>query len=204
MGSDPGEHYFSGSPGVPSKRRRIRLSNRFIDAELTTDRGVFSPGAVDLGTRVLLGVAPDPVASGTLLDLGCGYGPIALSMAMASPAARVVAVDVNERARALCRTNADDLGVSNVTVLAPDEVDPTLTFDEIWSNPPVHIGKDALHDLLDEWLQRLSPGGHALLVVQRHLGADSLHRWLQDRSFSVTRLASKKGYRVFDVRASEG
>jgi len=166
---------------------------------LRTDAGTFSPRRLDLGTALLLGSAPAPPPTGTFLDLGCGYGPLALSLARRSPGARVVAVDVNERSRELCAANAAALGCANVEVAAPGDVDPARRFDLVWSNPPIRIGKDALHELLGTWLARLTPTGRAVLVVGRNLGADSLQRWLVEQGFAAERLASKKGYRLLGV-----
>lgn len=167
---------------------------------LTADRGVFSPGRIDPGTALLLDRAPDPPASGRFLDLGCGYGPIAVVLATLAPAATVVATDVNERARALTAANAAALRLDNVTTVAPDEVEGP--FDLIWSNPPIRIGKPGLHDLLTHRLGQLAPAGIAVLVVNRHLGADSLHHWLADQGHPVERLASKQGYRLLHVGAA--
>ena len=185
-------HYFDESPGVPSAEATIVVDG----LSLRTDRGVFSHGRLDAGTALLLRAAPPPPASGELLDLGCGYGAIALVLARRAPVARVWAVDVNERARALCAANAAANGFDNVTVVASDDVPEDVRFDAIWSNPPIHIGKDLLRDLLTRWLDCLSPEGRAVLVVQKHLGADSLHRWLTEQGWPTTRLASAKGYRA--------
>lgn len=168
---------------------------RGLDVRLRTDRGTFSPGRIDPGTRFLLESAPAPPPEGRFLDLGCGYGPIAVTLALLAPDAEVVAVDVNERSRTLTEDNARVLSLGNVVVSAPDEVEPDA-IDLIWANPPIRIGKEALHDLLLEWLGRLSAGGAAVLVVNRHLGADSLQRWLTEHGLPTERLASKKGYRL--------
>nr|WP_249419907.1 methyltransferase [Rhabdothermincola salaria] len=176
-----------------------------MSLSLTTDAGVFSGDRVDPGTRLLLQQAPPPPAEGHLLDLGCGYGPMAVTLARRSPRAEVWAVDVNERAVALCRENAaaNDVRVRAVTVDAegsPPEAGPTFpAFDLIWSNPPIRIGKVALHALLRTWLTRLAPDGRAVLVVQRHLGADSLAAWLTAQGWPTERLASRAGYRLLSV-----
>jgi 16S rRNA (guanine1207-N2)-methyltransferase len=160
---------------------------------------------VDRGTRYLLLDGPDlPTGPVDLMDLGCGYGPIACTMASRRPDARVWAVDVNERARGLCRANAAAAGLANVEVVAPDDVPDDVRLAAIWSNPPIRIGKPALHDLLATWLDRLAPGGTAHLVVQRHLGADSLARWLDDRGWATERRSSRKGFRLLDVAARVG
>jgi 16S rRNA (guanine1207-N2)-methyltransferase len=194
-------HYFSEQPGARSDEREVTIDVVDPPLALRTDRGVFSHGRLDAGTAMLLRQAPAPPADGTFLDLGCGAGPLALALARRAPAARVVAVDVNERARALCAANAARNGIANVEVAGPDEVDPALRFDLIWSNPPIRIGKDQLHELLVAWLRRLRRGGIAVLVVQRHLGADSLQRWLVDHGWPTDRLAASKGYRLLRVTA---
>lgn len=198
--SDAQPHYFSAEPGAPSRPVSVRLDLPDLSLDLQADRGVFSAGRIDPGTKVLLLEAPPPPATGDLLDLGCGYGPIALTLASRAPGATVWAVDVNERARALTRANAAAAGLADVRVVAPDEVPADVRFAAIWSNPPVRVGKAVLHDLLDTWLPRLADDGRALLVVHKHLGSDSLHRWLQGRGWRVERRVSRMGYRVLDVR----
>ncbi len=178
----------------------MRLAGR--ERVVETAPGVFSPGRLDLGTEVLLRAVPPPPPSGDLLDLGCGWGPLALTLGLLAPAARVWAVDVNERARDLAARNAERLGLANVTAVGPDDV-PETELAAIWSNPPIRVGKAALHELLARWLPRLAAGASAHLVVQRNLGADSLHSWLAGRwpgVIEVERAASAKGYRVLEVR----
>jgi 16S rRNA (guanine1207-N2)-methyltransferase len=193
------EHYFSPRPGAPHRPGLVRVVLPDVYLELATDAGVFSPGRLDPGTRLLLDSSPPPPSSGDLLDLGCGYGPIACVLAKRSPGATVWAIDVNERALELCARNAAAAGLSNVRcVLAGDpSVPPRLA--GIWSNPPVRIGKPALHDLLSSWLGRLAGDGQAWLVAGRNLGADSLHRWLAEQGWSVTRKAARSGYRLLQV-----
>lgn len=154
---------------------------------------------MDAGTKLLLLEAPVPAPTGDLLDLGCGYGPIALTLARRAPGATVWAVDVNRRALALTEANAAANGVANVRAATPDDVPADVSFATIWSNPPIRIGKAALHELLLRWLPRLAPGGRAVLVVQKHLGADSLARWLVEQGFPTTRLQSRAGYRLLEI-----
>jgi len=198
--NDPDQHYWTSNPDAPSAPRQVELLLPDVHLSLTTDRGVFSADQVDRGTRFLLLEGPPPLASAqNLLDVGCGYGPIACSLAVRHPQAHVWAVDTNQRALALCRTNAEKAGLTNVTACLPEEVPEGIVFDAFWSNPPIRIGKPALHDLLLHWLHRLSSTGEAHLVVQRHLGADSLARWLDDQGWLTVRRNSRKGFRLLDV-----
>ena len=192
-------HYFEANPSSRSAPKEIRLDLPDLSITLATDRGVFSPDRIDTGTKHLLLDGPTPAATGTLVDLGCGYGPIACALARRSPAATVWAIDVNERSLELCRANAERLGLDNLRTTAAAEVPDDLVVDELWSNPPIRIGKAALHELLGSWLGRLSPSGRGLLVVHKHLGADSLHRWLESEGWTVERRSSRAGYRVLEV-----
>ncbi len=196
------EHYFADDPGTVSQRREVVLHLPDGQLVLSTDRGVFSADEVDVGTRYLLLDAPMPPVDHpvTVADVGCGYGPIALTLARRCPQARVLAVDVNRRARELCRDNAARAALQNVEVAGPDEVDPAQRLDAIYANPPIRIGKVALHDLLTGWLERLHPDGYAVLVVHKHLGSDSLQAWLEQRGYRTVRLGSRLGYRLLEVR----
>jgi 16S rRNA (guanine1207-N2)-methyltransferase len=194
-----GQQYFAARPEARSGPGTVRVRLPDLDLELATDRGVFAGHRLDPGTETLLRRGEQTVPDGEVLDLGCGYGPIAVVLARRNPDAVVWAVDVNERARDLADRNARAAGATNVRVAAPDDVPAGVRFAAIWSNPPIRIGKAALHDLLLRWLARLAPGGIAHLVVHKHLGSDSLHRWLADQGFTVVRRASHQGYRLLDV-----
>lgn len=194
-----GDHYFSSDPTSALSTRTIRVTLAGRQFELTTAGGVFSPEHVDRGTGVLLNSLSAPPTSGNLLDLGCGWGPIAISMALQSPDATIWAVDVNERALELTRANAESLGLSNVRAVRPEEVPADIIFAEIWSNPPIRVGKVVLHDMLATWLPRLDDGCEAHLVVAKQLGADSLLRWINEelKSYgSAERTANEAGFRV--------
>ncbi|HWH98705.1 MAG TPA: methyltransferase [Propionibacteriaceae bacterium] len=195
------DHYFSAAPGAAERRRMIKVRIWGTEMKLITASGVFSPDALDRGTAILLRASPVPSGSPRLLDLGCGYGAIALALAVHCPGATVDALDVNERALALCRDNATALGVGDrVNIIRPEDMDPDVQYDEIWSNPPIRIGKEALHALLESWLRRLQPSGVARLVVGKNLGADTLQRWLNTQPYSCERIASAQGFRVLEVR----
>jgi 16S rRNA (guanine1207-N2)-methyltransferase len=201
---DVGEQYFADDPETKSRPGTVDLVLPDLHLRLGTDRGMFSPDRIDLGTRILLETVPTPPQKGHLLDIGCGYGPIALTMAARSRQATVVGVDTNTRALAKARENAQAAHLDNVRFIqSGDPIEPELRFEAIWSNPPIRIGKPALHDLLDHWLDRLSPTGRAHLVVQKYLGSDSLQRWLADTGRRCERVASRSGYRVLAVSAKE-
>jgi 16S rRNA (guanine1207-N2)-methyltransferase len=206
MSSATGGHYFATDPATPSQPRQVELFLPDVSLRLTTDRGVFASAGVDPGTKLLLLDAPppDPGETGHLLDLGCGYGAVALTLARRAPGSTVWAIDVNRRARELCQANAEANGITNVRVAEPDAVPPEVRLAGLWSNPPIRIGKAALHELLTTWLARLDDGARAWLVVQKHLGADSLARWLDEAGWPATRTAARQGYRILETGPSLG
>jgi len=192
------EHYFSADPTSPYERERFTCEVWGHELDLVSGAGVFSRGHLDHATAVLFRET-EPPAQGQFLDLGCGYGVIGLAIARAVPLATVTAIDVNERAIALANENARSLDVEGRFVAClPDAVPSNAAYDEIWSNPPIRIGKHALHELLLTWLPRLVPGGRAVMVVGKFLGADSLQRWLGEQGYPTERLASAKGFRVLE------
>jgi 16S rRNA G1207 methylase RsmC len=194
------EHYFSADPSVPFTRAPVRARVWGNDLVMESGSGVFAKGRLDIGTSVLLRET-EPPGPGRYLDLGCGYGAIGLAIAVAQPGATVDAVDVNERALLLAADNAARLGVAGRYTAATPARLPPASYDEIWSNPPIRIGKQALHALLLTWLPRLVPGGRAVMVVGKNLGADSLATWLGEQGYPTTKLASAKGFRVLESRS---
>ncbi|MEM7341769.1 MAG: methyltransferase [Actinomycetota bacterium] len=201
----PPSHYFDAEPTSGRAETSVELVLPDVRFTLATDRGVFARDHVDAGTKLLLLDGPDAVTTDrVLVDVGAGYGPIACTLAHRNPQATVWAVEVNSRARELCAANAAAASLTNLQVVSPEEVPNDLVADRIWSNPPIRIGKAALHELLLGWLGRLDSSGSAHLVVQRHLGADSLHRWMEGQGWSVTRRGSRQAYRLLDVAAPEG
>lgn len=198
------KHYFSDGPAASADELRpLEIDVRDVHLSMVTSDSVFSSHKLDLGTKSLLQKAPEPPAEGTFLDLGCGWGPIACTLAKLSPAADVWAVDVNSRALDLTRKNAKQNRLQ-VNALRADTayrkaVDEDVTFDLIWSNPPIRVGKTALQEMLGKWLQLLSEDGEAWLVVAKNLGADSLIKWLNDEGWAASKAYSKKGYRIIRV-----
>ena len=195
-------HYFASSPKGPLVPREITVTLNGNKYSVLTAGGVFSPEHIDQGTQVLLAHLEKANPSGNFLDIGCGWGPIALALALHSPKATIYAIDVNERSLELTKLNAERLGLSNIVVCKPEEVPSEIEFDEIWSNPPIRVGKVVLHEILTLWINRLTSGGTARLVVQKNLGSDSLHKWLIqefDDEFESTRIDTSKTFRVLKV-----
>jgi 16S rRNA G1207 methylase RsmC len=197
------DHYFSEAPDSKFKPKEIQVEIDGRAVTVTTAGGIFSPDHIDQGTLVLLDHLDEVPPSGNLLDVGCGWGPIALSLASRAPQATVWAIDVNQRSLDLTAANAARVGLNNVRVARPEELPADLTFSGIWSNPPIRVGKDVLHEILQTWLPRLEEAAEAYLVVQKNLGADSLHRWLEDElptGFSTIRVSTAKGFRVLKIK----
>ena len=195
-------HYFASSPEGPLVTREITVNLNGNKTQVLTAGGIFSPEHIDQGTQVLLAHIEAANPTGTFLDIGCGWGPIALALALHSPKATIYAIDVNERSLELTKMNADKLGITNIVVCKPEDVPHDVVFDEIWSNPPIRVGKKVLHEILNLWINKLVKGGTARLVVQKNLGSDSLHKWLVEEfspEFESTRIDSSKTFRVLKV-----
>lgn len=199
------EHYFSERTSAASRRSTVRLDLPDMSLELVVDRGVFSPTRVDPGTKLLLSEIPE-LPDGPVLDLGCGYGPIAATLARRRPGQPLWAIDVSERARDLCEQNLTTHAPPGTPfhVVAPDDVPDGIRFTTIVSNPPIRIGKPALHSMLERWFAKLTPSGEAWLVVNKNLGADSLARWMEDQGLDVDRVRSRSGYRILRVAWRRG
>lgn len=195
-------HYFASSPEGPLVTREITVNLNGNKNQVLTAGGIFSPEHIDQGTQVLLTHIEAANPTGTFLDIGCGWGPSALALALHSPKAKIYAIDVNERSLQLTQLNADKLGITNIIVCKPEDVPEKILFDEIWSNPPIRVGKKVLHEILNLWIKKLAKGGTARLVVQKNLGSDSLHKWLLEEfspDFESTRIDSSKTFRVLKV-----
>ena len=191
------DHYFSAEPGSAFEPAPVEATVWGQTLRLQTASGVFARGRLDIGTAVLFERTSPPTSGTCLLDLGCGYGVIAIALALVRPDAEVWAVDVNERALELTRRNADACGVGDrVRTATPDRVPDGLVLDAIWSNPPIRVGKAELHAMLQLWFARLAAGGEAVMVVGKNLGADSLQRWLSEQGYPTERLSSAKAFRV--------
>ena len=196
------EHYFSADPSAPAKLTEVEIEVGGQVLKLSASSGTFSSERLDPGTRVLLGLWEYFPTDGIVLDLGCGWGPIGLSIAKLQPATEVIGVDVNQRSVELANANAKRNGLANFSACLDKDLDANLEIDHIWSNPPIRIGKENLHDLLRNYLSRLKPTGDAYLVVQKQLGAESLQRWIAQQwpEREVTKVENSKGFRVIRIR----
>lgn len=198
--------YFTDSPAAADDElRTLDVTARGRSLRMQVSSRVFSGHRLDLGTAQLLHKAPTAPRTGTFLDLGCGWGALAVPLALESPQASVWAVDVNSRALDLTDRNARAHGCRNILVAHAEAAlerarAEGVRFDLIWSNPPVRIGKSALHRMLTDWLSLLTDDGAAYLVVQRNLGADSLAAWLDTAGFPTRSIGSRKGYRILEAR----
>ena len=196
------DHYFSKEPKSEYQPKQIELDVAGEVFKVSTASGTFSPLRLDVGTSVLIDHLELAPQEGNILDLGCGWGAIALNLAKHSPKSKVWAVDVNNRSLELTAENAKIIGLENIQTATPDSVPKEISFSGIWSNPPIRIGKKELHELLLGWLPRLENGASAYLVVQKNLGSDSLQKWLTETlvdGYEVSRLTSVKTYRIIKV-----
>ena len=197
----PQEHYFSADPQSQVTFREIEFHAAGHEFAVETASGTFSTSGLDKGTKILLDEFAEFPSSGNILDLGCGWGPISLAIAKSSPETTIWALDVNQRSLELVRRNAARHGLTNIKPVLADEIPNEISFDGIWSNPPIRVGKTVLHDLMKTWLPRLAKGGRAMLVVQKQLGADSLLTWIQNEFPELTarRYSTDKGFRILEV-----
>lgn len=197
----PTNHYFSEQPAGQFNTKEISIELFDATYQVLTAGSVFSPDHVDQGTALLIKHMQNIEPNSNLLDIGCGWGPICLALALASPTSTVYAIDVNPRSLELTKLNAAKLGLNNIVVSTPDELPKDVEFNSLWSNPPIRVGKAVLHEILQTWLPRLKQNAEAKLVVQKHLGSDSLQRWLEEEfsGFSTKRVESSKGFRIISV-----
>lgn len=192
-------HYFDENPNSPSNRQKIEVELGGKSISISTDSGVFSSNGVDKGTQILLKHTAFAVERGEVIDLGSGWGPISIHLALINPKLRIRSVDINSRANQLLQENITNLSLENIECTTLDEI-AADSIDQIWSNPPIRIGKQSLHELLMQAFSKLKAGGEAFLVVQKHLGSDSLAKWLEtEQGHEVQRLDNSKGFRVLRV-----
>jgi len=195
------EHYFSSEPTTKKAETQISFDVAGKNFIMAGASGTFSATKLDPGTKVLLNQWQLFPKDGNVLDLGCGWGPIGVSIAYLNPETKVFCVDINNRSVDQTLANASKAEVKNLSAMLADDLPAEITFSAIWSNPPIRIGKAALHELMLKYIPRLEPLGKAYLVVQKNLGSDSLQRWLEEKfpDHSIRRVGTEKNYRVLEV-----
>lgn len=197
------EHYYSQKPQVESKPRKWQFSLLGHSFTFETDAGVFSKSEVDFGSRVLIESFVMPEIDGIILDIGCGYGPIGLSMAKQFPNRTVYMVDVNERAIQLAKKNAEINGIQNVRILKSDgvsNVEEGLQVAAVLTNPPIRAGKDIVFKIYDDAYDVLKSGGELWVVIQKKQGAPSTVKRLEEIFKSVEIVEKEKGYWIIKAK----
>lgn len=196
------EHYYSEKPSAKSAPQRIHVNINGYDMVFTTDVGVFSKHAVDFGTKLLLESFHFPIIKGPILDVGCGYGPIGLSLAKQAPDRAIIMIDVNERAIELAKKNRQANGVNNVSVMKSDLFENIRDkhFAAILSNPPIRAGKKVVYELFRQAYEHLEPRGEFWIVIQKKQGAPSAKKELISLFGDVDVVNKSKGYFIFRAK----
>jgi 16S rRNA (guanine1207-N2)-methyltransferase len=197
-------HYYSQQPEAESNRKSWTFTLRGNSFHFQSDRGVFSKNEVDFGSRLLIETFTKPDQKGDLLDVGCGYGPIGISLAKEFKDLTVDMIDVNERAVELAKVNAEANGVKNVRIIASnlfENVDPSKKYAAVLTNPPIRAGKKVVHEIFEKSFESLLPGGELWVVIQKKQGAPSAIAKLDEMFKEVVTVKKDKGY--FIIRAEK-
>ena len=194
-------HYYSNRPDVESKPSSISLTGRGHQFTLETDRGVFSKSGVDFGSRVLMEAFQAPQIEGDFADVGCGYGPIGLTLAKDFPDRVVHMVDVNERAVELAGKNASRNGIQNVRIAVSDGMERvTDQLAAVITNPPIRAGKETIFRFYQQAYDRLVSGGELWVVIQKKQGAPSTKDFLEELFSEVEVVEKVKGYWILNAK----
>lgn len=190
------EHYYSRKPSTESNPVRWESDLKGNKFRFKTDSGVFSKKEVDFGSRLLINTFELKKPEGLILDVGCGYGPIGLSLAKAYPEATVHMVDVNERAIMLAKENAAENKVVNVEIYESDRLTGVEEkgFDAILTNPPIRAGKKIVHEIFEQSFWHLTEGGELWVVIQKKQGAPSAMEKMKELFGDVDIIDKNKGY----------
>ena len=197
------EHYYTENPNTKSNPEtwEARLDNRTF--RFTSDSGVFSKEKVDFGSQLLIeSVDLSSFPEGDLLDVGCGYGPMGLALALKDTNRTVEMVDVNTRALELAQKNAEANKISNVTIYSSNIYDAVEKkgFAGVFSNPPIRAGKKVVHQILEEAYNHLKSGGYLTIVIQKKQGAPSAKKKMEEVFDNVERIAHDKGYWILQSK----
>ncbi|MGE7092810.1 class I SAM-dependent methyltransferase [Lysinibacillus sp. NPDC048646] len=197
------DHYYTSKPQTESKPRHWTFKLLGHTFSFETDAGVFSKSEVDFGSRVLIDTFEMPEIDGAVFDVGCGYGPIGLSIAKANPERTIFMMDINERAVALSQKNAQVNGVQNVRIFVSDGlsmVDNDAKAAAILTNPPIRAGKDTIFRFYDGAYDKLVTSGELWVVIQKKQGAPSTISYLEEKFLEVDVVEKKKGYWIIRAK----
>ncbi len=198
------EHYYSKDPSVKSDPKQWSAVIRGKDLRFKTDAGVFSKAEVDFGSRLLAETFKLPETAGAILDIGCGYGPIGLSIAASFPERSIHMIDVNERALALAAENAQQNGIGNTKIYSSDALTNVTSngFAAILTNPPIRAGKETVFDFYEGAFSKLGADGELWIVIQKKQGAPSTMNRLVELFGNVETVVKKKGYYILKAKKS--
>ncbi|AGY82687.1 MULTISPECIES: class I SAM-dependent methyltransferase [Carnobacterium] len=191
------DHYFTNRPQTASETSAWTYTLRGKEFKFVTDTGVFSKKTVDFGSRLLIETLDfSEMVPGNLLDIGCGYGPIGLSLAKEDAERKVEMVDVNERALGLAKQNASNNRLANVLIHTSDIYESVegKDFAAIVSNPPIRAGKQVVHGVLTGAYDLLKHGGTLTVVIQKKQGAPSAKAKMEETFRNAEVIAKDKGY----------
>ena len=193
-------HYFTNKPKAPHDEKLLTTTLRGQEFSFYTDTGVFSKEGVDFGSRTLIEtMVITPGAS--VLDMGCGWGPVGITAAWLNPTGEVLMVDVNTRALELAEKNISLNEIPNATTQESD-VYANLggkMFDIILTNPPIRAGKTTVHNIFAGAVGHLNPGGSLWVVIQKKQGAPSAEKKLKELFSKVHIRTRNKGYYIFEA-----
>jgi len=192
------DHYYSHNPNAASNPNKLDFHLRGFPFTFKTDSGVFSKSEVDYGSRVLIETFEEPNVDGPILDVGCGYGPIGLSIAKSYPTRTIHMIDVNERALRLAKENAELNNVDNVVIYESDRLlnVQETEFAAILTNPPIRAGKKVVFDILTQSFEHLKTKGELWVVIQKKQGAPSAKEKMKEMFDEVEVVKKDKGYYV--------
>lgn len=198
-----GDHYFSKNPDSEHRPRQFSYQLRGKEYTFHTDAGVFSKSEVDFGSRLLIETFQWPEVDGPVLDAGCGYGPIGISLAAEKPERTIHMIDVNDRALSLARENAKTNQIQNVQIYESDRLQNVseTNFAAVLTNPPIRAGKQVVFEILQTGFEKLKEGGELWVVIQKKQGAPSVEKELERLAGSCETAAKSKGY--FILRAKK-
>lgn len=190
------EHYYTSVPESESRPFEFEAESLGQKLVFACDRGVFSKGEIDEGTRILLEALPN--VSGRVLDLGCGWGPVGITLGKLYPDLSIIMSDVNQRAVDLAKTNIIKNGIRNAEAVVSDGFEKIEgTFDCIITNPPIRAGKQTIYRMFDDAIERLNPGGSLYIVIRRQQGAESALKHLGERARVIEK---EKGFWVIEAK----